>query len=118
MGLRSLVRVCGLQLTSCLFGAAASKQLHRSSDSGSAATELPLLSARASSSGSSSEAIVSIISIGGTGGGVADASVYASFGSIGALAYGAATRLRWLLLRGMFGMHGGLWWRRDAGRLD
>jgi hypothetical protein len=102
-----------------LFGEAASKQLQRCSDSGgTSASELPLLSASTSSSGSSSDAVASSSSSSPSGTGAGDAGVYASVGSIGALAYAAAARVRWLLLRGMFGVHGGLWWRRDAGRLD
>lgn len=120
VGLRNLARMCELQLTCVLFGDAASKQLQRCSDSGdTSASELPLLSAGSSSSGSSIEAVASSSSPSSPSGtGAGDAGVYASVGSIGALAYAAAARLRWLLLRGMFGVHGGLWWRRDAGRLD
>lgn len=45
-------------------------------------------------------------------------SVYTSSGTVGGVLYGAAAHLRWLLSRGMFGVYGGLWWRREAGRLD
>lgn len=119
VGLRKLARLCELQLTCLFFGEAASKQLQRCSDSGGiSAFELPLLSAgTSSSSGSSSQAGPSS-SNSPSEAGAGDAGVYASVGSIGALAYAAAAKVRWLLLRGMFGVHGGLWWRRDAGRLD
>jgi hypothetical protein len=42
--------------------------------------------------------------------------VFPSVGTVGAQVYAAAARLRLLLLRGVFGVHGGLWWRREAGR--
>lgn len=111
-GMCNFARSCELQLTGVVFGRAAGtagrRQQGRDSDcdSGGAAdltTRLPLLS----SSGSDSSG-------GGRSGRAAGA-----VGALGASVYGGAVaRLRWLLLQGLFGVSGELWWRRGAGRLD
>lgn len=116
-GLRRFARLCELQLTGVLCGGVEGRRVYgRDSEAGAGWPDAPLLSSSSSIDGSGSG------SLDGTGSfGVNSAenfSVYTSAGTLGALASGAAARMRWLLLRGMFGVHGGVWWRREAGRLD
>jgi hypothetical protein len=110
-GLLHFARLCEVQLTGALCGGL---QGWRESELGAGRPDVPLLSDSSSLDGRSS--------LDGTGSpGVntgENVNVYTSAGTLSGLASGAAARLRWLLLRGIFGVHGGVWWRREGGRLD
>lgn len=128
MGLRSLVRLCKLQLTHvCLRSVTGTRQ--RDSDAGDESTtqlryfRVPSGNGGASSSDDNNSSCGSSNVAGAPGGPSSnslgtDAGVTAGSSAdwLGSIAYGAVARLRLLALQGMVGVTGGPWRRRAASR--
>jgi hypothetical protein len=124
VGLSSLVHLCELQLTGVCLGSVTGTR-HRDSDADESPAQLryfhvPSNDGRAGSSNGGGNNSSSSSDVAGVPGGPARDSIDTDAGTLGdwlgVVAYGAAARLRLMVLQGMVGVYGGPWRRRAASR--